>query len=56
MENVHVISKEEEKESIGSAIQQSKAQACEKTKRVPLDPLILEKQVIIRMGLTVDGR
>ena len=31
---------------------QTKAQACEETKRVPLDPLVLDKQIIIGTGLS----
>ena len=31
---------------------QTKAQACEETKRVPLDPLVPDKQVIIGTGLS----
>ena len=45
--NVHTISEEEEKEKTENAKPQPKAQACEETKRVRLDPLVLDKQVII---------
>jgi hypothetical protein len=44
----HVIV-EEEKEK---AKPQTKAQACEETKRVPLDPLVPDKQVIIDTKLS----
>jgi hypothetical protein len=37
--NVHVISKEEEKEETENAKPQAKAQACAETKKMPLDPL-----------------
>ena len=47
--NIHTISEEEEKEN---AKPQPKAQACEETKRVPLDPLVPDKQVIIDTGLS----
>jgi hypothetical protein len=46
--NVHIIV-EEEKEN---AKPQTKAQACEETKRVPLDPLVPDKQVIISIKLS----
>ena len=49
--NVHVIV-EEEKEETENAKPQTKAQACEETKRVPPDPLGLDKQVIIGIGLS----
>jgi hypothetical protein len=44
--NVHTI-KEEEKEETENAKPQEKAQAVEKTKKVPLDSLVPDKQVII---------
>ena len=50
--NVHVITEEEEKEETENTKPQTKAQACEETKRVPLDPLVLDKQVIIGTGLS----
>jgi len=50
--NVHTIVEEEEKEETENAKPQTKAQACEETKRVPLDPLVLDKQVIIGAGLS----
>jgi hypothetical protein len=51
--NVHAISKEdEEKEETKNVKPQVKAQACEETKRVPLDPLVPDKQVIIGTGLS----
>ena len=45
--NVHAIVKEEEKEETENTKPQTKAQACEETKRVPLDPLVPNKQVTI---------
>ena len=50
--NVHTIFEEEEKEETENVKPQPKAQACKETKRVPLDPLVLDKQVIIRAGLS----
>ena len=50
--NVHAIVEEEEKEETENAKPQTKAQACEETKGVPLDPLVLDKQVIIGTGLS----
>jgi hypothetical protein len=44
--NVHII-KEEEKEETENAKPQEKAQAVEETKKVPLDSLVPDKQVII---------
>jgi hypothetical protein len=44
--NVHTI-KEEEKEETENAKPQAKAQAVEETKKVPLDSLVPDKQVII---------
>ena len=41
--NVHAIIEEEEKEETENAKPQTKAQACEETKRVPLDPLVPDK-------------
>jgi len=52
--NVHAIVEEEEKEETENAKPQTKAQACEETKRVPLDPLVLDKQVIISTQLSQD--
>ena len=49
--NVHAIA-EEEKEETKNAKPQPKAQACEETKRVPLDPLVPDKQVIIGTGFS----
>jgi hypothetical protein len=49
--NVHTI-KEKEKEETENAKPQEKAQAVEETKKVPLDSLVLNKQVIIRTGLS----
>jgi hypothetical protein len=49
--NVHAIV-EEEKEETENVKPQTKAQSCEETKRVPLDPLVLDKQVIIGTGLS----
>ena len=49
--NVHAIV-EEEKEETENVKPQTKAQACEETKRVPLDPLVLDKQVIIGTKLS----
>jgi len=43
---------EEEKEETENAKPQPKAQACEETKRIPLNPLVLDKQVIIGIGLS----
>jgi hypothetical protein len=52
-ENIHaIIEDEHEKEQTENAKQQPKVQPCEETKRVPLDPLVLEKQVIIGTNLT----
>ena len=50
--NVHTIVEEEEKEETENAKPQTKAQACEETKRVPLDPLVPDKQVIIGTKLS----
>ena len=50
--NVHTIAEEEEKEEIENAKPQPKSQACEETKRVPLDPLVLDKHVTIGIGLS----
>ena len=50
--NVHTISEEEEEEETQNAKPQPKAQACEYTKKVPLDPLVLDKQVIIGTRLS----
>ena len=50
--NVHTISEEEEKEEIENVKPQPKAQACEDTKKLPLNPLVPNKQVIIRIGLS----
>ena len=50
--NVHAITEEEEKEETENAKPQTKAQACEETKRVPLDPLVPDKQVIIGTRLS----
>ena len=51
--NVHAIAEEEEeKEETENAKPQTKTQACEETKRVPLDPLVPDKQVIIGTGLS----
>ena len=41
--NVHSIIEEEEKEEIENTKPKPKAQACEETKRVPLDPLVPNK-------------
>jgi hypothetical protein len=49
--NVHVIV-EEEKEETKNEKPQIKAQACEETKKVPLYPLVQDKQVIIGTGLS----
>jgi hypothetical protein len=49
--NVHAII-EEEKEETENAKPQTKAQACEETKRVPLDLLVPNEQVIIGTGLS----
>ena len=43
---------EEEKEETENAKPQPKAQACEETKRIPLDPSVPDRQVIIRIGLS----
>jgi hypothetical protein len=50
--NVHAVVEEEEKEEIENVKPQTKAQACEETKRVPLDPLVPDKQVIIGTELS----
>jgi hypothetical protein len=51
--NVHAISEEEEeKEEIENVKPQIKAQACKETKKVPLNLLVLEKQVIIGTWLS----
>ena len=50
--NVHAIVEDEEKEETENAKPKPKAQACEETKRVPLDPLVPDKQVIIGTGLS----
>ena len=50
--NVHAIVKEEEKEETENTKPQPKPQACEETKIVPLDPLVLDKQVIIGTRLS----
>ena len=50
--NVHTIVEDEEKEETENAKPKPKAQACEETKRVPLDPLVPDKQVIIGTGLS----
>ena len=50
--NVHTIVEEEEKEETENVKPQTKAQACEETKRVPLDPLVPNKQVIIGTRLS----
>jgi hypothetical protein len=39
--------KKKQKEEIENVKPQPKAQACEETKRVPLDPLVPNKQVIV---------
>jgi hypothetical protein len=49
--NVHTI-KEEEKEETENAKPQAKAQAVEETKKVSLDSLVLDKQVIIGTRLS----
>ena len=49
--NVHAIA-EEEKEETKNAKPQPKAQTCEETKRIPLDPSVPDRQVIIRIGLS----
>jgi hypothetical protein len=49
--NVHTI-KEEEKEDTENVKPQEKAQAVEETKKVSLDSLVLDKQVIIGTGLS----
>ena len=54
--NVHTIAEEEEKEEIENAKPQTKAQACEETKRVPLDPLVPKKQVIRDTGLSQEEK
>ena len=41
--NVHAIIEEEEKEETENAKPQTKAQACEETKRIHLDPLVPDK-------------
>ena len=43
---------EEEKEETENVKPQTKAQACEETKRLPLDPLVPDKQVVIGIGLS----
>ena len=50
--NVHTIVKEEEKEEKENAKPQPKAQTCEETKRIPLDPSVPDRQVIITIGLS----
>jgi hypothetical protein len=51
--NVHAISEEEEeKEEIENVKPQIKAQACKETKKLPLNLLVLEKQVIIGTWLS----
>ena len=50
--NVHAIVEEEEKEETENAKPQTKAQAYEETKRVHLDPLVPDKQVINGTGLS----
>jgi hypothetical protein len=53
--NVHII-KEEEKEETKNAKPQEKAQAVEETKKVPLDSLVPDKQVIIGTGLSQEKK
>ena len=50
--NVHAIVEDEEKEETENAKPKPKAQACEETKRVPLDPLVPDKQYIIGTRLS----
>ena len=49
--NVHAIAEEEEKEETENAKPQTKAQAYEETEKVPLDPFVPDKQVIIGTGV-----
>jgi hypothetical protein len=51
--NVHTI-KDEEKDETKNVKPQAKAQAVEETKKVSLDSLVLDKQVIIGTGLSQD--
>jgi hypothetical protein len=53
--NIHTI-KNEEKEEIENTKPQAKAQAVEETKIVPLDSLVLDKQVIIGTGLSQEEK